>query len=118
MAKGAQVILARRNSERLQLGRRPSGRAEHGAFDATDPDRLKRFFADLPGPIDPLMVAAGSSYCAPLSDLDFTQVPQALDQRLLLILHIGQLAAGETCTSTAARRRDIDAPGIPSTDSE
>jgi hypothetical protein len=92
-------------------GRRPSGRAEQAASHATDPDRLKQFSADLPGPIDDLMVAAGSSYCAPLADRDFTQVPQALDQHLLLILNIGQLAA------PAHRRwpdgQDIDAPGMP-----
>jgi NAD(P)-dependent dehydrogenase (short-subunit alcohol dehydrogenase family) len=115
--EGAQVILTGRNPERLQLAAGQVDALSTAAFDATDPDRLEQFFADLPGPIDHLMVTAGSSYYAPLAELDFTRVQRALDQYLLLILHVGQLAAGAGAiraggsllhmTGTGARR-----PGV------
>ena len=47
-AEGAELILTARNPERLsEVGRELGART--AAFDATDFDRLQRFFAELPG---------------------------------------------------------------------
>ena len=71
-AEGADVILTGRNPERLAAGRgASSARTSTAAFDASDPEALERFFADLPDPIDHVMVTAGGPYYAPLADMDF-----------------------------------------------
>jgi NAD(P)-dependent dehydrogenase (short-subunit alcohol dehydrogenase family) len=92
--EGAEVTLTGRDHGRLQDAARRVDAVSTAAFDATDPDRLARFFADLPGPIDHLMITAGGSYYASLADLDFTQVQRALGQHLLLPLQVAQLAVG------------------------
>ena len=55
-AKGADIILTARNPDRLQRAGLEL-RASIAAFDATDFDRLERFFDALPAPIDHLLVA-------------------------------------------------------------
>src|SRR5213082_3009542 len=68
-AEGAEVILTARNPERL----------EHAALDATDIDRLERFFEDLPTPVDHVMLTGGGPYYAPLAKTDFTQARRSVD---------------------------------------
>jgi NADP-dependent 3-hydroxy acid dehydrogenase YdfG len=58
-AEGADVILTGRNPERLEQAARELGARSSAAFDAADPDRLARFFQDLPTPIDHVMSTAG-----------------------------------------------------------
>src|SRR5438094_5140086 len=55
-AEGAEVILTGRDPERLERAAREVGAVSTAAFDATDPDRLGRFFDDLPTPTDQVMV--------------------------------------------------------------
>jgi NADP-dependent 3-hydroxy acid dehydrogenase YdfG len=47
-AAGADVILIARHPGRLERAARELGARSAAAFDATDPQRLKRFFAELP----------------------------------------------------------------------
>jgi short chain dehydrogenase len=47
-SEGAEVILAARNAERLQQTAIEIGALSSAAFDATDFERLGRFFSDLP----------------------------------------------------------------------
>jgi len=54
-AKGADIILAARNPDRLHRAGLELG-ASIAAFDATDFDRLGQFFDALPPPIDHLLV--------------------------------------------------------------
>ena len=61
-AEGADVILTARNPDRLEHAARELGALSSAAFDAADPDRLARFFQDLPTPIDHVMVTAGRPY--------------------------------------------------------
>ena len=70
-AEGAEVILTGRNPERLERAARELGAQSTAAFDASDFTRLGQFFADLPRPIDHIMVTAGSPYYAPLAEMDF-----------------------------------------------
>src|SRR3954470_15300087 len=58
-AEGADVILTARSPERLQRAGDELGALTTAAFDATDFVRVARFFKELPGPIDHVMVTAG-----------------------------------------------------------
>jgi NAD(P)-dependent dehydrogenase (short-subunit alcohol dehydrogenase family) len=85
------------------------------AFDATDPASLKRFFGDLPAPIDHVMVTAGQPHYGRLADMDFEETRQALDEHLLLALEVAGNAADRVrppgtlvfMGGTGARRPDV-----------
>jgi NAD(P)-dependent dehydrogenase (short-subunit alcohol dehydrogenase family) len=110
--EGAGVIVTGRNPERLEQAARELGALSSAAFDAADPDRLARFFQDLPTPIDHVMVTAGGMYYAPLADMDFAQARRAIDEHLWLTLHVARDAADKVrpagtllfMTGTAARQ--------------
>ena len=51
-AEGADVVLTGRNPERLQHAALELDALSSAAFDATDFDRLERFFDELPIPVD------------------------------------------------------------------
>ena len=70
-AEGADVILTARDPERLQRAAGDLGAVGSAAFDAADPAALEQFFADLPAPVDHVLVSAGRPYYAPLAELDF-----------------------------------------------
>jgi len=70
-AEGAEVILTGRNAERLEGAAREVGASSTAAFDATDFPRLERFFADLPTPIDHVLLTGPGPYYAPLAEFDF-----------------------------------------------
>src|SRR3954462_6448624 len=92
-AEGAEGVLTARNPARLQQAPPGLGALAVAAFDATDPDRLARFFDDLPGPIDHLLVSGGGPYYAPLTEMDFAEVRRDIDRHLLVPLHVGRHAA-------------------------
>ena len=94
-AEGANVVLTGRNAERLQHAARELEARNSAAFDATDFERLKRFFDDLPTPVDHVMVTASGPYYARLTDIDFEQARRHLDQHLLLPLHLARNAASK-----------------------
>ena len=114
-AAGADVILTGRNPERLGSAARELGATSTAAFDATDPDRLERFFDDLPQPIDHLMVSGGGPYYAPLAEMDFAEVRADIDRHMLLPLRVGRLAIGRVrpggslifIGGTGGRRRGV-----------
>ena len=93
-AEGADVILTGRNPERLERAAHELGAVSSAAFDATDPDRLERFWHDLPKPIDHVMISGGGPYYAPLAEMDMAEVRRDIDRHLLLQLQVGQLATG------------------------
>ncbi|MFD3491829.1 SDR family oxidoreductase [Streptomyces sp. NPDC058690] len=114
-ARGGQVVLVGRNPEHLQqaaLELHPLGTA---AFDATDTDRLKQFFQDLPGPVDHVMVTAGGPFYMPLESMDLAAARRAFEERLAMTLAVAlysrdKVRAGGTLLfigSTGGRR-----PGI------
>jgi len=94
-AEGADVVLTGRDPERLRHASSELGALSTAAFDATDSDRLARFFGDLPGPIDHVMVTAGGPYYAPLADIDFAKARRSLDEHLFLALHVARNAVGK-----------------------
>jgi NAD(P)-dependent dehydrogenase (short-subunit alcohol dehydrogenase family) len=94
-SEGADVVLTGRNPERVEQAAREVGALSSAAFDATDFERLGRFFDQLPRPIDHVMVSAGSPYYARLADIDFTQARRNVDEMFWLPLHIARCAAGK-----------------------
>ncbi|HEY6758450.1 MAG TPA: SDR family oxidoreductase [Baekduia sp.] len=93
--EGADVILTARNSERLGRAAEEVGATRSEAFDAGDLNDLGRFFADLPDPIDHVMVTAGRPYYAPLAEMDFDAARQSLDEHFWLMFHLARLAIGK-----------------------
>jgi NAD(P)-dependent dehydrogenase (short-subunit alcohol dehydrogenase family) len=92
--EGADVILVGRDPDRLKQAAAEVDARTTAAFDATDPERLERFFVGLAGRLDHVLVTAGGNYYARLADLDFAQARKLIDEHLLLPLHIARCATG------------------------
>jgi NAD(P)-dependent dehydrogenase (short-subunit alcohol dehydrogenase family) len=92
-AEGADVILTGRNPDRLKQAAREVGAQRTAAFDATDTASLERFFQDLPGPIDHVMVTAGGPRYVPLLEMDSAEVSEALSDHVVLALDVARNAA-------------------------
>jgi NAD(P)-dependent dehydrogenase (short-subunit alcohol dehydrogenase family) len=93
-AKGAAIILTARNPDRLHRAGLELG-ASIAAFDATDFDRLQRFFDALPTPIEHLLVTGSGSCYAPLAKFDLDAARRDVDAHLLLPLQIAKAAASK-----------------------
>jgi NAD(P)-dependent dehydrogenase (short-subunit alcohol dehydrogenase family) len=93
-ASGADVILTARNPDRLHHAGLELG-ASIAAFDATDFNRLERFFDALPAPIDHLLVTGPSPYYAPLAEFDLDAARRDLDAHVLLPLQVARDAASK-----------------------
>jgi NAD(P)-dependent dehydrogenase (short-subunit alcohol dehydrogenase family) len=114
-AEGAEIILTARDPERLQQAAQELDAISTSAFDATDRDRLARFFDGLPAPIDHLMLSGGGPYYAPLKELDLEQVREDIDRHLLLPAQVALHAVGKVrpggsllfISGTGGRRRGI-----------
>jgi NAD(P)-dependent dehydrogenase (short-subunit alcohol dehydrogenase family) len=93
-AKGADVILTARDPDRLhRVGLEL--KASIAAFDATDFDRLQRFFDALPAPIDHVLVTGPGPYYAPLAEFDLDAARRDLEAHLLLPLQLARDAMGK-----------------------
>jgi NAD(P)-dependent dehydrogenase (short-subunit alcohol dehydrogenase family) len=93
-AEGAEVILTGRNAERLEGAAREVGASSTAAFDATDFPRLERFFADLPTPIDHVLLTGPGPYYAPLAEFDFEAARRDVESHIFLPLQVGRNAVG------------------------
>jgi NAD(P)-dependent dehydrogenase (short-subunit alcohol dehydrogenase family) len=92
-AKGADVILTARDPDRLhRVGLEL--KASIAAFDATDFDRLGRFFDALPTPVDHLLITGPGPSSAPLAAFDLDAARRDLEARLLLPLQVARHAPG------------------------
>jgi NAD(P)-dependent dehydrogenase (short-subunit alcohol dehydrogenase family) len=94
-AEGADVILTGRDPGRLKQAAAELGARRAAAFDANDAASLRGFFADLPAPIDHVMVTAGRPHYGPLLDMDAAQVRAALSDHVVLALEVARTAAGQ-----------------------
>jgi NAD(P)-dependent dehydrogenase (short-subunit alcohol dehydrogenase family) len=92
-AEGAEVIVTGRDPERLAKAADELGAASSAAFDATDFERLARFFDELGDPIDHVLVTAGGPYYALLADIDFAQAERMFDEHVWLPIHLARAAA-------------------------
>ena len=93
-AQGAEVILTGRNHERLERAAAELGAKSIAAFDATDWAALDRFFRDLPGQIDHVMVTGPGPYYAPLAELDRERAHRAYDDHQWLAVAVARHAVG------------------------
>ena len=93
-AEGAKLILTGRNPERLQRAASELG-ASTVAFDATDFERLGRFFDELRTPIDHMLVTGPGPYYAPLAEFDAEKARRDVDAHILLPLEVARNAAGK-----------------------
>jgi NAD(P)-dependent dehydrogenase (short-subunit alcohol dehydrogenase family) len=92
-AEGAEVVLAARDPDRLARAAREVGAHRTAAFDAADAAAVRRFFDDVAGPIDHVLVTAGAPPYAPLLDLDAEQVRRALGDHVVVALEVARNAA-------------------------
>src|SRR5690349_13463936 len=91
-AEGVDIILTARNPDRLHRAGLELA-ASIAAFDATDFDRLGRFFDALPAPIDHLLVTGPGPYYPPLAQFDLDAARHDIDAHLLLPLQVARHAA-------------------------
>jgi NAD(P)-dependent dehydrogenase (short-subunit alcohol dehydrogenase family) len=91
--QGAEVIVTARDAERLRAVGEELG-ARTSAFDVTDFDRVTRFFEELPGPVDHVLVTGPGPYYATLADFDFEAATHDLRSHLLLPIQLARLAVG------------------------
>jgi NAD(P)-dependent dehydrogenase (short-subunit alcohol dehydrogenase family) len=89
-SEGASVILTGRNIERLQQVARELGVVNISAFDVTDRKALDRFFAELPAPIDHVLLTGPGPYYAPLEDFDSDKARRDIDAHLLLPIELAR----------------------------
>ena len=94
-AEGADVILTARDPDRLQRVGLELGALSTAAFDATDFERLGRFFDELPRPIDHVLVTGPGPYYAPLAEFDFEAARRDLEAHILLPLQVARNAASK-----------------------
>jgi NAD(P)-dependent dehydrogenase (short-subunit alcohol dehydrogenase family) len=92
-AEGAKLILTGRDSDRLNHAAREVGAMQAVAFDATDFERLGRFFDELPTPIDHILVTGPGPYYAPLSEFDVEKARREVEAHLLLPIQVARYAA-------------------------
>ena len=92
-AEGADVVLTGRNPERLERAARELKARSSAAFDANDEGALQRFFADLPEPIDHVMVTAGGPRYGPLLEMTPADVGEALGSHPSLAIEVARHAA-------------------------
>ena len=92
-AEGADVILTARDPDRLARVVAELGARGSSAFDATDFERLGRFFEELPAPIDHVLVTGPGPYYAPLAELDVAKARRDVESHLLLPIQVARAAA-------------------------
>ena len=94
-AEGADVVLTGRNPDRLEQAALEVGAQRTAAFDATDTAALRRFFQELPAPIDHVMVTGPGPAYGPLLEMDSAQVRDVLSDHVVLALEVARNAAGK-----------------------
>jgi NAD(P)-dependent dehydrogenase (short-subunit alcohol dehydrogenase family) len=94
-SEGANVVVTGRDSQRLERAARELGARSSAAFDATDFERLERFFDELPAPIDHVLLTAGGPYYTRLADIDFARARRNVEQEFWLPLHVARRCAGK-----------------------
>ena len=92
--EGAAVIITARDPERLHSAGLELG-GSIAAFDATDFGRLARFFDELPGPIDHVLVTGPGPYYAPLADFDLEDARRDIEAHVLLPVEVARNAVGK-----------------------
>jgi NAD(P)-dependent dehydrogenase (short-subunit alcohol dehydrogenase family) len=93
-AEGAEVVLTARNPDRLHQAGLELG-ASIAAFDATDFDRLEKFFDALSTQIDHVLVTGPGPYYAPLAEFDVEAALRDVDAHIFLPIQVARNAVGK-----------------------
>lgn len=93
-AEGAEVVLVGRDRGRLEHAAAEVGASRTAAFDATDPEALKGFFAGLPAGVDHVMVTGPGPYYGALADLDRERAHRDFDDHQWLAIEVARLSVG------------------------
>ncbi|OLT18166.1 short-chain dehydrogenase [Pseudonocardia sp. CNS-139] len=93
-AEGASVVLTGRDPARLERAAQDVGADATAAFDATDAAALRRFFEDLPGPIDHVLVTAGGPHYGPLLEMAAEELRVAVSDHMVMALEVARNAVG------------------------
>lgn len=94
-SEGADVVLTARHQDRLNEAAAELGIQRTAAFDAHDTQALRRFFQDLPAPIDHVLVTAGGPSYGPLLEMEPVQVREALSDHIVLGLEVARSAVAK-----------------------
>jgi NAD(P)-dependent dehydrogenase (short-subunit alcohol dehydrogenase family) len=92
--EGAGVIITARDPDRVHAAGIELG-ASIAAFDATDFDRLERFFDELPAPVDHVAITGPRPYYAPLAEFDLEVARRNVVAHFLLPLLVARNAASK-----------------------
>jgi NAD(P)-dependent dehydrogenase (short-subunit alcohol dehydrogenase family) len=92
--QGADVIITARDPDRLHRVGLELG-ASIAAFDATDFDRLNRFFDEVPTPLDHVLVTGPGPYYTPLAALDLGRAHRNCDAHVLLPVQVARNVVGK-----------------------
>ena len=92
-AEGADVVLTGRDPGRLKQAAAEVGARSTAAFDVNDAASVQKFFHDLPGPIDHVLITAGGPHYAPLLEMDADEVRQELSGHVVQALEVARNAA-------------------------
>jgi NAD(P)-dependent dehydrogenase (short-subunit alcohol dehydrogenase family) len=91
-AEGVRLVLTGRDPERVHRAGRELG-GSIAAFDATDFDRLGRFFDELPTPIDHVLLTATGTHDASVAGSGGETTSRELDVHLALPIRVAHEAA-------------------------
>ena len=115
-AEGAGVIVTGRDPGRLQQAAGELGARSSAAFDATDAAALRRFFEELPKPVDHVVVTAGRPKYGRLADLDYEQTRRALEEHLMLTFEVARNAMGRVRPGARSCSWVAPVPAVPAWD--
>jgi NAD(P)-dependent dehydrogenase (short-subunit alcohol dehydrogenase family) len=93
--EGAEVVITGRDPDRLERAAAELGLPRRAVFDATDHASVERFFRELPGAIDHVMITAGGPRYGPLLEMDRAAVTEALSGHVLVALDVARSARGK-----------------------
>jgi NAD(P)-dependent dehydrogenase (short-subunit alcohol dehydrogenase family) len=93
--EGADVVVTGRSRDRLEQAAREVGARSSAVFDADDAADVKRFFDEVPAPIDHVLVAAYTrrSTYGPMLESPSEEVGQGVGRRVTQVLEIARHAA-------------------------
>lgn len=94
-ALGGQVVMVGRDPGRLERAAEEVQPLSTMSFDATDPERLRQFFSELPSTVDHVISTAGGPSYAPLADMDLAQTSRHFGERLAMTVGIAKYSRGK-----------------------
>jgi NAD(P)-dependent dehydrogenase (short-subunit alcohol dehydrogenase family) len=93
--EGARVVLTGRDAEKLKRAASEVDALSFAAFDAEDPAAMARFFRELPGAVDHVMVTAGRPSYGRILEMSHEQAREALVAHVMLFIEAARNAVGK-----------------------